>query len=129
MGSERGGGKEEPLPFSLSVFSAPHVCSELSPSTPTSRIGVLPYPGCLFWLLEEVRTEKSASADIIFEAAGLDRNSERGTGFQIPDAARHLHPGGLREGLPQRAAELRLRLCKLSRPFSSPAMCSLCAKH
>lgn len=68
------------------------------PLNPMSRMGVLPYPGCLFWLLEEVLTRESASADIIFEAAGLDRNSEGELGSRFPDAAGHLHPGGLGEG-------------------------------
>lgn len=68
--------KRDLFPFLSEVFSATRVGSEISRSTPTSRIGVLPYPGCLFWPLEEVLTEESASVDIISEAAGLDRNSE-----------------------------------------------------
>ena len=49
-----------------------------------SRSGVLPYPGCLFWLLEEVLTKESASTDIIFEAASLDRNNKGELGSRFP---------------------------------------------
>lgn len=76
-----------------------------------SWIGVLPYPGCLFWPLEEVLTEESARVDIIFEAAGLDRNSEGELGSWFPRLLGTCILEALGKVRSQRAAEGQLKLC------------------
>lgn len=80
------------------------------PLNPMSRIGVLPYLGCLFWLLEEVLTKESASTDIIFEAAGLDRNSEGELGSRFLTLLGTCILEALGKVRPQRGAEPQLRL-------------------
>lgn len=103
--------KRDLFPFVWEVFSATHVCSEISRSTPMSWTGVLPYPGCLFWPLEEVLTEESARVDIIFEAAGLDRNSEGELGSWFPTLLGTCILEALGKVRSQRAAEGQLKLC------------------
>lgn len=76
-----------------------------------SWTGVLPYPGCLFWPLEEVLTEESARVDIIFEAAGLDRNSEGELGSWFPRLLGTCILEALGKVRSQRAAEGQLKLC------------------
>lgn len=84
------------------------------PNNPMSRTGVLPYPGCLFWLLEEVLTKESACTDIIFEAASLDRNSEGELGSPFQTLLGTCILEALGKVRPQRA-ELQLRLASSAR--------------
>lgn len=72
---------------------------------------MLPYPGCLFWPLEEVLTEESARIDIIFEAAGLDSHSEGELGSWFLTLLGTCILEALGKVRPQRTAEGQLKLC------------------